>query len=130
MIVKCMLHISPEEQLQRLQRRLDDSSKYWKYNAGDLDERQLWADYTRAYEIALERTDTEHAPWFVVPSDRKWYRNLAVAELLLEALRGMDLGWPEAGFDLEAERKRVETDTITSKSVAKVLEQRRKELSA
>jgi len=120
-IVKCMLHISPEEQRSRLESRLEDPTKYWKYNPGDVDERQLWADYTRAYEIALERTHTDHAPWYVIPSDRKWYRNLAVAELLLEALQGMDLDWPDAGFDIEAERKRLAGDTITSKSVAKAL---------
>jgi PPK2 family polyphosphate:nucleotide phosphotransferase len=120
-IVKCMLHISPEEQHERLAARLDDPTKFWKYNAGDLDERQLWADYTRAYETALERTHTEHAPWHVVPSDKKWYRNLAVAELLLEALEGMDLDWPAAAFDVAAEKKRLAADTITTKSVAKAL---------
>jgi PPK2 family polyphosphate:nucleotide phosphotransferase len=120
-ILKCMLHISPEEQRQRLEARLEDPTKYWKYNPGDLDERQLWADYTRAYEIALERTHTDHAPWYVVPSDRKWYRNLAVAELLLEAIEEMDLEWPQADFDVAKEKQRLAADTITSKSVAKAL---------
>ena len=129
-ILKCMLHISPEEQLERLQRRLDDPTKYWKYNAGDLEERQLWADYTEAYQIALERTHTEHAPWYVIPSDRKWYRNLAVAELLLETLEAMDLDWPGPGFDLKAEQKRISADTITSRAVAKELKKRRKESGA
>ena len=73
-----MLHISPEEQKERLLARLDDPTKHWKYNPGDVDERALWPAYREAYEIALERTNTEHAPWYVVPSDRKWYRNLAV----------------------------------------------------
>ena len=121
-IVKCMLHISPEEQLERLAARLEDPTKHWKYNAGDLDERQLWADYTRAYEIALERTHTDHARWYVIPSDRKWYRNVAVATLLLEALRGMDLDWPEAGFDVQQEKARIAADTITSTGVAKALQ--------
>ena len=124
-VLKCMLHISPEEQLSRLSDRLKDPTKYWKYNPGDLDERQLWTDYTEAYQIALERTHTEHAPWFVIPSDKKWYRNLAVAGLLLETLEGMDLDWPGAGFDLAAEKKRIESDTITSKAVAKELKKRR-----
>ena len=112
-IVKCMLHISPQEQKQRLEARLNDPTKYWKYNPGDVDERQLWAQYTEAYQIALELTHTEHAPWFVVPSDRKWYRNLAVAKLLHEALQSMDLDWPAADFDVEAERKRLTEDTIS-----------------
>ncbi|MGZ4452709.1 MAG: PPK2 family polyphosphate kinase [Nocardioides sp.] len=129
-ILKCMLHISPEEQLKRLQSRLDNPTKYWKYNAGDLDERQVWADYTEAYQIALERTHTEHAPWYVIPSDKKWYRNLAVAELLLETLEAMDLDWPGPGFDVEAEKKRIASDTITSKAVAKELKRRRKESGA
>ena len=120
-ILKCMLHISPEEQRQRLEARLEDPTKYWKYNPGDLDERQLWADYTRAYEIALERTHTDHAPWYVVPSDRKWYRNLAVAELLLEALEEMDLAWPRADFDIAHEKQRLAGDTITSERVAAAL---------
>ena len=112
-IVKCMLHISPAEQKRRLLARLDDPTKYWKYDPGDVDERQLWASYAEAYEIALERTHTEHAPWYVVPSDKKWYRNLAVAKLLHEALEGMDLDWPPAGFDIEHERQRLARDTIS-----------------
>lgn len=112
-IVKCMLHISAAEQKRRLQARLDDPRKYWKYNPADVDERQLWAAYTEAYEIALERTHTEHAPWYVVPSDRKWYRNLAVAKLLHEALERMDLDWPPPGFDVEHEKQRLARDTIS-----------------
>jgi PPK2 family polyphosphate:nucleotide phosphotransferase len=111
-ILKCMLHISPQEQKRRLLARLEDPTKYWKYNPGDVDERQLWSQYAEAYEIALERTDTEHAPWFVVPSDKKWYRNLAIAKLLHEALEEMDLDWPEADFDIEAEKRRLAADTI------------------
>jgi PPK2 family polyphosphate:nucleotide phosphotransferase len=111
-ILKCMLHISPQEQKKRLLARLDDPTKYWKYNPGDVDERQLWAPYAEAYEVALERTDTEHAPWFVVPSDKKWYRNLAIAKLLHETLDEMDLDWPGADFDIEAERRRLAADTV------------------
>ena len=111
-VVKCMLHISPEEQKKRLLARLDDPTKYWKYNPGDVDERQLWSDYAQAYEIALERTNTDVAPWFIVPSDKKWYRNYAIGEILAEALESMDLDWPEADFDVEAERARLEADTI------------------
>jgi len=106
-VVKCMLHISPEAQKERLLARLDDPSKHYKYNPGDLDERARWAEYRGAYETALERTSTEQAPWHVVPSDKKWFRNYAIGRLLLEALRGLDLRWPPADFDVEAERKRL-----------------------
>ena len=111
-VLKCMLHISPREQKERLQARLDDPTKYWKYNPGDVDERQLWHEYQAAYEIALERTNTDHAPWYVVPSDKKWYRNLAVGKLLHETLESLDLTWPEPDFDLEAEKKRLAEDTV------------------
>jgi PPK2 family polyphosphate:nucleotide phosphotransferase len=111
-IVKCMLHISPAEQKERLLARLDDPTKHWKYNPGDVDERQLWSEYARAYEIALERTNTEVAPWCIVPSDRKWYRNLAIGELLDETLGALGLGWPPADFDVAAERERLESDTL------------------
>lgn len=106
-VVKCFLHITAADQKERLAARLDDPTKYWKYNPGDLDERMLWADYQRAYAVALERCSTDTAPWHVVPSGRKWYRNWAVATLLLEQLRALDLGWPPAGFDVEVEKARV-----------------------
>ncbi|QBX56835.1 polyphosphate kinase 2 family protein [Nocardioides seonyuensis] len=106
-VLKCMLHISVDEQKDRLQERLDNPEKHWKYNPGDLDERALWDDYRTAYEVALERTNTEAAPWYVVPADKKWFRNLAVGQLLLETLRGMDLRWPVAEFDVNAEKSRL-----------------------
>lgn len=106
-VVKVMLHISPAEQKERLAARLEDHTKYWKYNPGDLDERLLWGDYRAAYETALERTNTEIAPWYVVPADKKWYRNLAVGSLLLAALRGLAPQWPAPDFDLEGERARL-----------------------
>lgn len=106
-LVKCFLHISKDDQKERLAARLDDPTKYWKYNSGDLDERALWDGYQKAYEIALERCGTRTAPWHLVPSGRKWYRNWAVATLLLEQLRALDLGWPPADFDVEAEKRRL-----------------------
>lgn len=109
-VLKCLLLISPEEQKERLLARLDDPSKHWKYNPGDIDERALWSAYREAYEIAVERTHTEHAPWHVIPADKKWFRNLAVGELLLDALRGLDLAWPTADFDVAAERARLEQE--------------------
>jgi PPK2 family polyphosphate:nucleotide phosphotransferase len=106
-IVKCMLHISPDEQKKRLLARLDDPTKHWKYNPNDLAERARWADYRAAYETTLERNNTETAPWHVVPADKKWYRNLAIGNLLLETLRTLDPQWPRADFDVEAERRRL-----------------------
>ncbi len=106
-LVKCMLHISADKQHERLAERLADPAKHWKYNPGDLDERAHWSDYRSAYETALERTNTEIAPWHVVPSDRKWFRNLAVGRLLLDALRGMNPQWPAADFDVEVEKRRL-----------------------
>ena len=112
-IIKCMLHISASEQKARLQERLDNPEKHWKFNSGDIDERALWPAYQEAYEIAIERTNTAVAPWHVVPADKKWFRNLAIGSLLLEALTSMDLAWPEADFDVEAEKLRlVEEDPL------------------
>jgi PPK2 family polyphosphate:nucleotide phosphotransferase len=106
-VIKVMLHISHEEQRERLLARLADPTKYWKYNPGDVDERLLWAEYQRAYEIAIEKCNTAHAPWHVVPADRKWYRNWAVTHLLAERLASLNLGWPPADFDVKAETERV-----------------------
>ncbi|MGH8777058.1 MAG: PPK2 family polyphosphate kinase [Jiangellaceae bacterium] len=107
-VVKVMLHISKDEQLARLQARLDDPTKHWKYNPGDVDERELWDDYLMAYETAMERCNIEAAPWHVVPADRKWYRSWAVTRLLVEHLEAFDLEWPAADFDIDAERKRLD----------------------
>jgi polyphosphate kinase 2 (PPK2 family) len=106
-VVKCFLHISKDKQKERLQERLDDPRKYWKYNPGDLAERARWPQYEEAYQAALERCSTQHAPWYVIPSDRKWYRNWAVAQLLTEHLRALDLTWPEPSFDVEVEKVRL-----------------------
>lgn len=106
-ILKCFLHITRDDQKERLAARLDDPTKYWKYNSGDIDERMLWDDYQQAYAIALERCSTDAAPWHVVPSGRKWYRNWAVASLLLERLRALDLDWPAPEFDVEVEKARL-----------------------
>jgi PPK2 family polyphosphate:nucleotide phosphotransferase len=106
-VIKCMLHISPEQQKERLLARLDNPDKYWKFNPADIDERSRWDDYRTAYEIALERTNTEVAPWYVVPSDKKWYRNLVIGGLLLDHVRGMALRWPPADFDVDEQRRRL-----------------------
>ena len=109
-LVKCMLHISAEEQKERLLARLDDPTKHWKFNPGDIDERERWAAYREAYEIALERTNTAHAPWHVIPADRKWFRNLAVGSLLHAALTDLDPQWPAADFDVDEQRARLENE--------------------
>lgn len=106
-LIKVMLHISAAEQKQRLQERLDRPDKNWKYNHGDLVQRARWDDYQEAYELALRRTATDAAPWFVVPAERKWYARVAVQRLLLTALRGLDPQWPAADYDVEAEKKRL-----------------------
>lgn len=106
-ILKCLLHISPEDQAERLLARLDDPTKHWKFNPGDIDERELWDEYQAAYDVVLQRTSTEHAPWHVVPSGRKWYRNWAVGTLLLEHLRGLDPQWPKADYDVDEQKRRL-----------------------
>jgi PPK2 family polyphosphate:nucleotide phosphotransferase len=95
-VLKFFLFISKEEQRERLQARVDDPHKRWKFRLGDLDDRKHWDDYIAAYEEALGRTSTEHAPWYVVPSDKKWYRNLVVATVLVEALESLSMKLPEA----------------------------------
>ncbi|TCO28300.1 PPK2 family polyphosphate:nucleotide phosphotransferase [Kribbella steppae] len=106
-VLKCFLHISAEEQKARLEARLDDPTKHWKYNPGDVDERAHWPAYMEAYEAALERCNTPEAPWLVIPSDRKWYRNWAVTAILLETLKTLNPEWPKADFDVETEKQRL-----------------------
>lgn len=106
-LIKVMLHVSHEEQGERLAERLERPDKFWKYNPDDVDTREKWDDYMEAYQAIFEKTSTKDAPWFVVPADRKWYARLAVQQLLLEHLRQLDLQWPPADFDVEAEQKRL-----------------------
>ncbi|MEU6596615.1 PPK2 family polyphosphate kinase [Streptomyces flaveolus] len=106
-LVKCFLHLSYDEQRRRLLRRLDRPDKHWKFDPGDIDERTLWPDYQKAYELALERCAAPYAPWYLVPADRKWYRNWAISRLLLERLRELDPRYPEAHFDAAECRERL-----------------------
>lgn len=106
-IIKCFLNVSFEEQRGRLAARLESPDKYWKYNPGDVDVRAKWPAYREAYADALERCNTDVAPWFVIPADRKWYRNWAVAQLLREHLVSLDLQWPDVSFDIAREKARV-----------------------
>jgi PPK2 family polyphosphate:nucleotide phosphotransferase len=106
-IIKVAMFVSLDEQKARLFERLERPDKYWKYNTADVDERLRWPAYQEAYQALLERTSTDYAPWHVVPCDRKWYSRLAILELLIEALEGLNLSWPPADFDVEAEKKRL-----------------------
>lgn len=100
-ILKFFLHISPDEQKERLQDRLDETDKLWKFNPGDLDDRALWPKFMEAYSDVLARTSTDAAPWYIVPADRKWYRDLVVAGILVETLKGLDMQYPRIDFDPE-----------------------------
>jgi PPK2 family polyphosphate:nucleotide phosphotransferase len=99
-LLKFYLHISKDEQKQRLQERLDDPEKRWKFRKGDLEDRALWEEYMKAYEDLLARTSTRHAPWYVVPADKKWYRNLVIASVLVETLEKLGISRPEPEEDL------------------------------
>lgn len=98
-ILKFFLHISKDEQKARLQARLDDPEKHWKFRIGDLDERKRWDDYMAAYAEAIARTSTPHAPWFVIPSDRKWYRDLVIGRIIVDTLEGLDMRYPPPEVD-------------------------------
>ncbi|MCF3964953.1 PPK2 family polyphosphate kinase [Streptomyces fuscigenes] len=106
-VVKVFLHIGYEEQRRRLLARLDDPDKHWKFSEGDLEDRDLWPRYRDAYETALTRCAGEDTPWYLVPADRKWYRNWAISTLLREHLAAMDPRFPAAGFDVAAARDRL-----------------------
>ncbi|HEX8341246.1 MAG TPA: polyphosphate kinase 2 family protein [Tepidisphaeraceae bacterium] len=100
-IVKFYLHIDKDEQAKRLQARLDDPHKNWKFNPGDLEERKLWGEYMDAFDDLIERCSTEHAPWYVVPSNKKWYRNYVISDVLARTLESLDLEFPKAMDGLE-----------------------------
>lgn len=99
-VVKVLLHISKDEQKRRLEARLEEPHKHWKMRLSDLDARERWDDYQAAFAEAVERTATAHAPWHIIPADKKWYRNWAVATIVTGVLEGMDLSWPESEDDL------------------------------
>ena len=100
-ILKFFLHISRDEQTRRLGARLDDPNKQWKISESDFAERKLWPDYQRAYEDVLSRTSRKHAPWFVVPADHKWYRNVAISKTIVEALDGLKMKYPPPTVDIK-----------------------------
>ena len=98
-VLKFFLHIDLDEQRERFQARLDEPHKHWKFNPADLEERKLWPEYMRAYEEAISRTSTEWAPWYIVPANRKWYRNLVVGAVIVDTLQGLNMRYPEPDFD-------------------------------
>jgi PPK2 family polyphosphate:nucleotide phosphotransferase len=100
-VVKFFLNISKDEQKERLQARLDDPEKHWKFAIGDLAEREHWDDYQKAFATMLSETSTDDAPWYVIPADRKWYRNLVITQVLVDTLEAMDLDWPEPEDSLD-----------------------------
>ena len=104
-IVKFYLHISPEEQLKRFKDRLDDPSRQWKISSADYAERKLWPEYRKAFEEALERCSTAQAPWYVIPADRKYFRNYAVSRILADTLKEMRLELPPVSVDIAAVRE-------------------------
>ncbi|MGV9709212.1 PPK2 family polyphosphate kinase [Gordonia sp. NPDC003424] len=106
-IIKCAMVISKSEQKARLGARLERPEKYWKYNPSDVDERGYWDAYLEAYQAIFDRCDSDSAPWYLIPSDKKWFSRLAVCELLIDALERMDLDWPAADYDVAIEKKRV-----------------------
>jgi PPK2 family polyphosphate:nucleotide phosphotransferase len=109
-VVKVMLHISPDEQTKRLEARLDDPTKQWKFNPTDIDDRQLWPAFMEAYQLAIRRTSTDAAPWYVIPADHKWYARLAVQQLLLDALRDLRQDWPAADYGVVEQKARLAAD--------------------
>ncbi|MEV0947993.1 PPK2 family polyphosphate kinase [Rhodococcus sp. NPDC049939] len=106
-LVKVTMLVSLDEQRRRLRERLDRPDKHWKYNPSDVTERKLWPAYQAAYQAMLDKTSTDYAPWYVIPSDRKWYSRIAVTELLIDAFERLDLQWPPANFDVETEKRRL-----------------------
>jgi PPK2 family polyphosphate:nucleotide phosphotransferase len=113
-LLKVFLHIGYEEQRERLLARLDDPSKHWKFNPQDIEDRTLWPAYQEAYRAVLERCSTDAAPWYVVPADRKWYRNWAVAELLIETLTEMAPRFPEPDFDVAEQLAMLKGDGVAA----------------
>ena len=105
-IVKFYLHISPEEQLERFKQRLDDPKRQWKISEADYAERDFWKDYTRAYEDALSKTSTTFAPWYIIPSNNKWFRNLVVSKIVVEELESLGMKLPEPQVDLDKIRRK------------------------
>lgn len=127
-ILKFYLHISKEEQLERFEQRIDDPERHWKISEADYRERDYWNEYTRAFEDALSRCSTEHAPWFVIPANHKWFRNLAVSQIVAETLESMKMEFPKPTVDIKEikERYHMAEEEAASKNGDKVSGKNRK----
>jgi len=104
-IIKLFLHISADEQLRRFKQRIDDPERHWKISEFDYTERKLWNDYQEAYEDAISKTSTKYAPWYVIPSNHKWFRNLAVSNIIVDTLKSLDMKLPAPSVDIEKIRQ-------------------------
>lgn len=114
-ILKFFLHISKQEQLERFEQRLDDPAKRWKISEADYEEREYWDDYMRAYEDALARCNTEESPWFVIPADHKWFRDLAISEIIVATMESMNIEVPQPTVDIEEIRRKYHTAAAEGK---------------
>jgi len=114
-VLKFFLNIDLDEQKQRLLERIDTPEKQWKFSPGDLPERKLWWQYMEAYQEAISQTSTEYAPWYIVPANHNWYRNLVVAEVIVEALKKLDMHYPQAAENLDQYKKELNEEVIEKK---------------
>jgi PPK2 family polyphosphate:nucleotide phosphotransferase len=117
-IIKFFLYISPEEQLERFKQRLDDPHRQWKISDSDYKEREFWADYIKAYEDMLEKCSTKHAPWYVIPSNHKWFRNLAVSQIVADTLDDLGMKMPEPSVDLDRVRQQYHGAVAEASTIA------------
>lgn len=115
-IIKLYLHISKDEQLRRFKQRIDDPARHWKISEGDYAERPYWDDYEKAFEAALSRCSTKHAPWFVIPANHKWFRNLAVSQIMVEALERLRSTFPEPTVDIEDIKRKYHAAEMRARS--------------
>ena len=115
-ILKFYLHITKDEQLERFKKRIDDPARHWKISDSDYAERPYWASYQKAFEAALSRCSTPHAPWFVIPSNHKWFRNLAVSRIMVEALKSMNPKFPAPSVDMAEIKQRYHSAEVRAKS--------------
>jgi polyphosphate kinase 2 (PPK2 family) len=111
-VLKFYLHIDRAEQLERFGKRIEDATKQWKISDADYSERAYWDDYTRAFEDALEKCSTKHAPWFVIPSNHKWFRNLAIAQIVVDTLKDMNMQFPEPTVDMQEIRAKYHAASV------------------
>jgi PPK2 family polyphosphate:nucleotide phosphotransferase len=125
-VLKFFLHISPEEQLARFKRRLDDPSRNWKISEGDYSERELWPQYVEAYEDAMALTSNKHAPWYVIPANHKWFRDLAISQIVVDTIAEMGLKLPPTRVDLTDIRKKYHAAEIEEKDPSALTKKPRK----